>query len=72
MTNSDTQWPVLGQNLPKNCVVFFCQVAIIFTIVVTSIINLSLQTGDDKLWIALLSSSIGYILPNPTLKHNGG
>jgi len=66
MMASDS-WPVLGQQLPEKCVVFFVQVALIFVVVIASIVNFSLKTGNDKLWIVLLSSSIGYLLPSPNL-----
>jgi len=64
MMTSDS-WPVLGKQRPEKCVVFFVQVALIFVVVIASIVNLALKTGDDKLWIVLLSSSIGYLLPSP-------
>lgn len=70
MSENNNNWPLLGQRLPQKCVVFFCQVAIIFIVIITSIVNLSLPSrnaADDKLWIALLSSSIGYLLPSPNL-----
>jgi len=66
MTNNGS-WPVLGKQRPEKCVVFFVQVALIFVVVIASIVNLALKTGDDKLWIVLLSSSIGYLLPTPNL-----
>ena len=36
-----------------------------------SIYNLTTGHGDSNLWTALLSSSLGYLLPNPTLRRNG-
>ena len=50
-----------------------CQIVVILIVVVTSAVNLSLFTKNSdsdscKVWIALLSSSIGYLLPNPKLK----
>ena len=50
---------------PRNC--FFFQVALIFIVVITSIDNLILGSEKTHLWIALLSSSLGYILPAPKL-----
>ena len=35
-----------------------------------SIYNLTAGHGDSNLWTALLSSSLGYLLPNPTLRRN--
>lgn len=59
---------MLGSQLPKSEIVYFCQMIVVFVIIVTSIANLSLQNDKSELWIALLSSAIGYALPNPTLK----
>jgi len=69
--SDNSQWPIFGQNRPKNCIIFFCQVTLIFVLVVASIVNLSLRQLDaveDKVWIALLSWSVGYLLPGPKLK----
>lgn len=41
---------------------------IILVVISTSIYNLTYQKGDTNMWTALLSSSIGYILPNPRIK----
>jgi hypothetical protein len=67
--SSGRSWPFLGHRLPKSEVVFFMQVILIYIVVITSIVNLTLYKEDEgKLWTALLSSSLGYLLPNPTLK----
>jgi hypothetical protein len=59
---------VMGGKLPKSEIVYFCQMIVVYVIIVTSIVNLSLQNGKNELWITLLSSAIGYDLPSPTLK----
>ena len=64
---SNGRWPLFGYRLPRSEIVYFSQTALIFIVVITSIVNLSLGTGDDKLWTSLLSSSLGYLLPNPKL-----
>jgi hypothetical protein len=51
-----------------NEVLFIVQILVIFIVVITSIVNLTLQNGDTNLWTALLSCSIGYVLPNPKVK----
>ena len=63
----------MGSVYPKSEIVYFCQVLIIFIVVCTSIVNLTLYKDDEasgKLWTALLSSSIGYLLPNPSMKRS--
>lgn len=62
------QWYFLGSSIPKNQIIFFVQVIVLYVVILTSIVNLSLAHGDSNLWTALLSSSLGYLLPNPTLK----
>lgn len=55
--------------LPKNRVTYVVQVLTVFTIVVASLIQLSLGSTDKELWLVLLSTSVGYILPSPGLKY---
>ncbi len=68
-SRSSANWPVLGAKFPKAEVVFFTQVLLIYIVVITSIINLSLGS-TEKLWTVLLTSCLGYILPNPSLKQH--
>ena len=65
-------WHLLGTECPKEEIVFFCQVIILYTVIVVSIYNLTVGHGDSTLWTALLSSSLGYLLPNPSLKREDG
>lgn len=66
-SNSE-RWHLLGARIPKAEIVYFCQMIIVYVIIITSIVNLSLQNGSTELWISLLSSCIGYALPSPKLK----
>jgi len=67
---SDTsgKWNVFHWKFPKSEVVFFAQVILIYAVVITSIVNLTIGSSDSKLWTALLTGHIGYLLPNPSLK----
>ena len=62
------RWHFLGTRVPQAEIVYFCQMLIVYIIIITSIINLSLENGSSELWISLLSSCIGYSLPSPKLK----
>ena len=62
------KWHVLGSRVPKAEIVYFSQMIIVYIIILASIVNLSIQNGSTELWISLLSSCIGYALPNPKLK----
>jgi hypothetical protein len=66
-THSD-KWHLLGTRVPKTEIVYFCQMIIVYIIIIASVINLSIKNGSTELWISLLSSCIGYALPNPKLK----
>ena len=59
---------IFGCECPKEEIVFLCQVIILYTVIVVSIYNLTVAHDDSTLWTALLSSSLGYLLPNPSLK----
>ena len=61
-------WHIFGTECPKEEIVFLCQVIILYTVIVVSIYNLIVAHDDPTLWTALLSSSLGYLLPNPSLK----
>ena len=65
--SSNHRWTFLGTSLPKSEIVYFCQMLLVYIIVVTSIVNLSMNGGKTELWVSLLSSAIGYALPSPTL-----
>ena len=55
------RWNICGRFIPKDEIVFFIQVALIYIVVITSIVNLIVGSENTHLWIALLSSSLGYI-----------
>ena len=61
-------WHFFGTECPKEEIVFMCQVIVLHMVIVVSICNLTAGHGDSTLLTALLSSSLGYLLPNPSLK----
>ena len=60
-------WHMFGRRLPRSEIVFFCQTFLIYVVVVTSLVNLTLKNGPINLWIALLGSCLGYLLPHPSI-----
>lgn len=68
--SDQSRWRIFGRAHPKSQIVFLFQVVLIYIVVITAIANLTLNTENSKLWTALLSSSIGYLLPAPSLKEN--
>ena len=63
-------WDVFGRRVPRSEIVFFCQTLIIYVVVVTSLVNLTLKNGPINLWTALLGSCLGYLLPHPSIDNN--
>ena len=61
-------WNILGWAVPKNEVVFFAQIFAVFLLMITSIVNLSLEKGDSKVWISFLAGSCSSLLPAPVLR----
>ena len=66
-THSSDRWVLWGRSIPKGEIVFLSQYLVIFIIVLSSIINISLGNSSDT-FLVLLSLSLGAILPNPKLK----
>ena len=60
-------WQVFGRRVPRSEIVFFGQMLLIYVVVVVSLINLTRGHGTDNLWVALLGSCLGYVLPNPSI-----
>jgi hypothetical protein len=68
-TPSETSYIKLcGKETSKGHCVFTCQMVLIYIVIITCIINLSIENGESNLWTALLSSCLGYILPAPSIK----
>ena len=52
----------------KSLILFVVQVLVLFLLIATALYNLSRGVGEKDLWISILSSSSGYLLPNPKLE----
>lgn len=48
---------------------FIGQITTLFFVVLVSLANLSFGMGEQKLWITLLSVSLGCLLPTPKLNN---
>ena len=68
--SSDIQsnWNFFGRAVPKNEIVFATQTLMLYIVIIVCLIDLTRGREDSNLWTALLSSSLGYMLPNPSLK----
>lgn len=63
-----TDWSWCGARLPKNQVTYMTQIILVYGIIAVSLSQIILQSSDRELWLVLLSTSIGYVLPSPRLK----
>lgn len=63
-------WKFCSNSIPRSEIVFFTQYSIIFLLISVCIYKLcasELSCEDSKFWSSLLTSLVGYILPNPSL-----
>lgn len=68
VTSITSQPPTLDRKI-----VYGVQVVTILIIVVFCLVNLTVKDlagSNEKLWVGLLGSCVGYLLPNPTLKNS--
>ena len=57
-------------NLSSNTadiIAFLFQVVAVYIVIVISLLNLTRGSDNKELWVSLLSSSVGYLLPTPIL-----
>ena len=66
-SRSSTFWSIFGYRVPRSEIVFFCQMILIYAVVGVSLFNLTHGHGPDHLWVVLLGSCLGYVLPNPSI-----
>jgi len=68
MDSPASDWRACGHKFPRSEVVFVTQTLILYVVVITSLVNLTIGNEQNTLWTALLSSCLGYMLPNPSIK----
>ncbi len=56
-------WRFFGKRVPRSEIVFFFQMTLIYIVVSVSVYQLCQDSGPKHLWVALLSSCLGYALP---------
>ena len=54
---------------PENTL-FLVQVVTTLIVVISAVVNLSIQSGNVELWTMILTSSLGYLMPNPKFTAN--
>ena len=48
-------------------IAFLSQVVAVYIVIIISLLNLTRGADNKELWVSLLSSSVGYLLPAPIL-----
>lgn len=66
--DSNRKWRLFKWTMPRSEIVYFVQVALVYIVVITAVVNLTIGRGDNKLWLSLLTGHLGYLLPAPKLK----
>lgn len=66
LKQTQNTWKICKENIPKSEIIYFCEMFLIATVIFLSILNLSLGTGPQSLWIMLASSTLGILAPSPT------
>ena len=58
-----------GRTCNRSLLVFMCQFFVIVLILACAIVGIMLSTACEEttIWVAILSSTVGYILPSPKL-----
>lgn len=60
---------LLGKSVcPSDLILFIVQVFLITVVISVSLFNLTFEIGNRNLWTIILTSALGYILPNPKLR----
>ena len=65
MDNADMENKEESYKIWCRKVLFTVQLAVLVSMLITSIVNIIMKTGNLSLWTALLGSSLGFILPTP-------
>lgn len=59
-------WKLCGDKIPKSQALFLSQIIILYIIILFCLINLTFNNGRTEMWLGLLCTCIGAMLPQPT------
>lgn len=71
-SRGSSTWYLFGSKLPRAELVYFSQIFAVYMIIIASLVNLSIGSKPTELYITLLSSCVGFILPSPQLEYGRG
>jgi hypothetical protein len=52
---------------PKSGIVYFAQLFLCLTLIITSVVMLALKDPNRDFWMVTLSSLVGYVMPSPQM-----
>ena len=61
------RWKFCGSKFPKEEIIYFCQVLMVYIVMITSIVNLCISDTNTCTWSSLVSGNFGNQLPNPPI-----
>jgi hypothetical protein len=65
--SSSTQWKFLGEKVPRAEIVYFAQLFLCLTLIITYVVMLALRDPNRDFWMVTLSSLVGYVMPSPQM-----
>jgi len=68
-TRSSSRWEWFGRMVPRAEIEYGVQALILYIVIITAMVNLTLNHEQQNLWIALLCSCLGILIPQPCLKN---
>jgi hypothetical protein len=60
-------WKFLGEKVPRAEIVYFAQLFLCLTLIITSVVMLALKDPNRDFWMVTLSSLVGYVMPSPQM-----
>ena len=67
-SNQSLSWKIFGYDVPRSEVVFICQMLIISGVIISCIVNLSMNNGNSEMWVSFFGYAFGAMLPPPKLR----
>lgn len=72
---SSHQWRCCGESFPREEIVYFCQIFMLYSVIIIGLVNLMMwwQTEDSawrEFWISTVSGGVGYLLPQPRISEH--
>lgn len=71
-SESTPHWKLCGERFPREEIVYFCQILMLYSVIVVGLVNLTMWWSTDdaawkQFWIGTVSGGIGYLLPQPRM-----